>query len=104
MRLVKESGAPLSDDNLVSKSAIGEKYPPAALFNRNTLAEQMPNLEWSQCDARPIRALPDLRTAAATRGKTKKIETLLCNTHIAKKCKRTASGVVFTPGSRDKNN
>ena len=101
--LVKGSEAPLSDDSLVSKSAIGEKYRPAALFNRNTLAEQMSNLEWSQCDARPIRDLPDLRTGAAAKGKRKKIATLLCKTHIAKKCKRTASGVVFTPGSRDKN-
>ena len=40
LRLVKESGAALPDDRLLSKGAIGEKYRPAALFNRNTLAEQ----------------------------------------------------------------
>jgi hypothetical protein len=37
---VKESGAAISDGSLVNKSAIGEKYRPPTLFNRNTLAEQ----------------------------------------------------------------
>ena len=70
LRLVKESGARLSD-GLVSKSAIGERYRRLRCSIGTLLRNKMSNLEWSQCDARRIQDLPDWRQALPLRGKTK---------------------------------